>query len=347
MSDKSITVYDIAERAGVSPATVSRVITGKARVREDKAERVREAMEALAYRPNLMARNLQTRESKTLGVILPDISNPFFSEFYLELEREALTRGYTMFLCNTMNNSFQELGDVESLYLRSLVERRVDGIVFMGGRINTTKPDKAHAQEMIDIADQVPLVMVNGRMPGMDGYLVKTDERAGIIAMIEYQIAQGHKELALLGGFSGMVPADLKIRAFKDVIKKHDLPLRNQWIIPSGFSVQAGEQAIATILKLGRRPSAVVCVNDYVAIGVLRGALEAGLAIPDDLSISGFDNISMTAHTYPALSTVSHDFPTLATKTVDTLLALKAGQAPAKKTELPMQLVIRESIRSV
>jgi len=343
INDKAITIYDIAREAEVSPATVSRVLTGKAKVRQDKADRIRKVMDDLDYHPNLMARNLQASESKTLGVILPDISNPFFAEFFLEVESYALTLGYTVYLCNTMNNAYQELGNVESIYLQSLLERRVDGILFMGGRIN----DKNHSEEQIEemriTCSKVPLIMINGRMNGVDSYIVKTDERAGFIQMVEYLISKGHRDLALIGGIKGMLPADLKIRAFHDLMKKKGLSTKEEWILPGGFSIESGEEMFDQILGLKEKPSAIVCMNDSVAIGVLRRALKEGIKIPDEMSISGFDNISIAAHLFPSLSTVSHNFPALARKALDAFLDIKAGKKTAKISVMPMELLIRES----
>jgi len=344
IKDKNITIYDIAREAGVSPATVSRVLNGKVRVREDKLRRVQEVMDAFDFHPNLMARNLHTQESKTIGVILPDISNPFFSQYFVELERYALTKGYTMYLCNTMNNAFKDLGDVESLYLNSLLERRVDGIIFMGGRINARRISPLHVEELKSIAAKIPLVFINGRAPGVEAHIVRTHERNGFMDMVEYVISQGHRSIALAGGIDGIITSDLKYRAFNDVLKKNHLEINPEWMLPEGFSIEAGETIIKTLLKAKPRPTAIVCVNDFVAMGILRGAQNAGLQIPSDLSVSGFDNIALSEHFYPSISTVSHRYEVLAQKTVDVLLTLMAGGQCARETTLAMELVLRESI---
>lgn len=342
--DKAITIYDIAKVVGVSPATVSRVLSGKAPVKEETARKIREVIKELDYQPNLAARNLQTNESRTLGMILPDISNSFFSEIFIEVERYALTHGYSLFLCNTMNNSYNDMGDVESLYLRSLMARQVDGILFMGGRINDRVNNQAQIEEMNSIAKRIPLILLNGSMKGIDGFVIKTDERDGFLQLLEHVISLGHRDIALIGGTPGIQPSDLKFRAFKDVMKKHDLPINEQWMLTDSFSMDSGEKLITQILSLHKRPSAVLCINDYVAVGALRGAQRAGVKIPQDISICGFDNISMTEHVYPSLTTVSHDFVQLAKTSFDTFLAVRDGNNTPKSIILKMKLIVRESL---
>jgi len=345
--DKTVTIYDIARKAGVSPATVSRVLTGNARVNPAKKELIHRVMEELNFHPNQMARTLQSRETRTIGVILPDISNPFFSEYFVEAERIAMQKGYTMFLCNTMNNAYNDLGDAESVYLNTLLERRVDGILFMGGRINESRPSEEHSEEILRISEKVPMVLVNGRMPGVDNYRVRTNERDGIIQVIEHLISRGHENIALLGGYKGVITADLKVRAFRDVLKKHGLKVREDRIVSGGFSIEDGERMVADLLKEPDRPTAIVCISDFVAIGVLQGALKAGLRVPEDLSITGFDDINISAHYVPSITTVSHNFERLAGRSLEVLFKVIAGEKVPRETTLPMDLIVRESTGSL
>lgn len=342
-STRPVTIYDVARVANVSPSTVSRVVTGTATVREETATRIRDVMQELNYQPNLAARNLQTRESKTLGVILPDISNPFFSEFFLELERCALVEGYTVFLCNTMNNAYDELGDAESVYLRSLVARQVDGIFFLGGRINDRDPTGEQIDEMNDVAKRVPLVLVNGRMRDVGAYVVRSDEQDGFSQLVEYVISLGHREIALVGGITGMLPADVKFRAFRRLLAERGIEVREEWLKTGPFSVEAGERLVGEIVSSADRPTAILCINDYVALGALRSAASAGIRVPADLSVCGFDNISMSAHICPSLTTVSHNFPLLAQRAVDVFLRARHGRRTPKVTTTKMDLVVRES----
>ncbi|NCC63786.1 MAG: LacI family transcriptional regulator [Spirochaetia bacterium] len=342
--DKNVTIYDIARESGVSPATVSRVLNGKVKVAEQKRLKVLKVMEDLDFHPNLMARNLPVQQSKTIGVILPDISNPFFSQYFVALERYALIKGYTMYLCNTMNNACKEHGDMESLYLSSLLERRVDGLVYLGGRINAKKIDPLHLAELNSVAQKIPMVLVNGRAKGVDTHIVRTKEREGFMEMVEYVVSQGHTEIALIGGIEGVITSDLKYRAFKDVMNKYSLAYNPKWLRPHGFSIESGERTFYSLLQSEKKPTAAICINDYVAMGVIRGALKRGFSLPHDLSVSGFDNIELSAHSYPSISTVSHRYDVLAEKSLDVLFSLIAGAPCPKETTIPMELVLRESI---
>lgn len=342
-NSKEVTIYDIAKKANVSAATVSRVITGSAKVKPATEAAVRSVMKELDYQPNLIARTLQVRETKTIGVILPDVSNPFFAEFFSEFEKIALENSYTVYLCNTLNNDLGGIENTESLYLRSLMERRVDAIVIMGGRINDTHNPQEKIDEMNNILKRCPIIMVNGRMKDVDAYIVKTDERAGFIMILEELITAGHKNIALLGGVNKMIPSDLKVRAFKDICKKREITIDKDFIITKGFGINDGEEMFSELLKLNKLPSAIMCINDNVAIGVMRSALKSGYKIPDDITIVGFDNISLSQYLYPSLTTVSHNMRNLAKTTFEKILDIKAKKKTKKVTTLPMSIVRRES----
>lgn len=340
---KEVTIYDIAKKANVSAATVSRVITGSAKVKPATEAAVRSVMKELDYQPNLIARTLQVRETKTIGVILPDVSNPFFAEFFSEFEKVALENSYTVYLCNTLNNELGGIENTESLYLRSLMERRVDAIVIMGGRINDSVNPQEKIDEMNSIIKRCPVVMVNGRMKDVDAYIVKADERSGFLMMLEELFNAGHNNIALLGGIPKMIPADIKVRAFKDYHKKRDVEFDSELIITKGFGVEDGETMFQELLDTGKIPSAIMCINDNVAIGVIRKALKANFRIPEDITIVGFDNISFSQFLYPSLTTVSHNMKNLAKTSFEKILDIKAKKKTAKVTTLPMSIVYRES----
>lgn len=340
---KEVTIYDIAKKANVSAATVSRVITGSARVKPITEASVRSIMKELDYQPNLIARTLQVRETKTVGVILPDVSNPFFAEFFLEFEKCALKSLYTVYLCNTLNNELGGMENTESLYFRSLMARRVDAIILLGGRINDNVKNEEKIKEMNNIIRRCPVIMVNGRMKDVDAYIVRTDERAGFILMMNQLIQSGHKSIALLGGINKMLPADIKIRAYRDVLKDNNMSFNEGYLITEGFGIEDGEVMFKKLSENNKMPSAIMCINDNVAIGVLRSALKAGFKIPEELSITGFDDITFSKHLYPSLTTVSHDMKNLAKKTFDKFIDIKDKKKTSKVTVLPMTVIKRES----
>ncbi len=335
---KNATVYDIAKEAGVSISTVSRVLTGSAPVRQETRQRVEEVMQKYNYQPNALARGLSTKESRTLGFILPDITNPFFSTVFYEAEKHALELDYTLFLCNSMNDS-----SIESKYLRILTEKQVDGILFMGGRINKVRTDPELAQEMHDILESTPIVMINGRMKGVDCHKVYTDERTGILALMEYFANTGHKTVGLIGGLPGITAHDIKLRAFRQGVERYGIEYREEWIVPGKFSIDGGITAMESLLQVSELPDAVMAINDVVAVGAIKTLERHGLRVPDDISIAGFDDIGLAAIYSPSITTVSQNFVELGRMAVEVLVGLISGQNVRKETVIQTSLVIRES----
>ena len=339
MPKKNVTIYDIAEEAGVSISTVSRVITGNAPVRESTRQRVQATIDKYNFQPNAIARTLFKKESMTLGFILPDITNPFFSMVFGEAEKHALAADYSMILCNTRNDY-----DIEAKSLRILAEKQVDGIIFMGGRINRTRTDPGEAAEVQAILENIPIVMVNGRMNGVDCHIVRTNERQGVFDLVAYLADQGHKTVGLLGGMRGMTAADIKVRAFKQSAQEHGLEYRDEWIIlPDDFSIGCGTDTMLQLLEQGDYPTAVLGINDLVAIGAIKGAHQYGLSVPDDIAITGFDDIHLAEIFPPGITTISHNFDQLGLIAIEVMIGLLNGEKVRKETVIETTLVVRSS----
>lgn len=337
-----ITVYDIADEAGVSVSTVSRVLNDSAPVRKKTRDRVTKVMEKYNFQPNALARSLSKKQTKTIGFILPDITNPFFSEVYVKAEKAALDLGFSMFLSNAMNDS-----EVESLHLKTLVEKQVDGIIFMGGRANDTKTDTKYAEEMKLIMKKTPVVMINGEMDGVDCYKVKTDEAAGFMKGLEYLVSLGHREIALVGGINGITSTDIKLDTFKQNIDFLQIETRPEWIIVSGYSIEGGFEAVERLLLCDKLPTAVIAINDFVAIGVIKAAKAKGLKIPEEISVIGFDNIYLTTLVNPPVTTVSHNYEELAVQAVNIIDGLNNSQSYKKEHILDSKLIVRKSCISL
>jgi len=338
MRKGNITIYDIAKEANVSPATVSRVLTGNAKVRPETMRKIEDVIDKYNFRPNSLARSLLQKQSNTIGFILPDINHPFFSTFVQKSEAHALALGYTTFLCNAMNNS-----ENESKYLQNLVEKQVDGIIFLGGRINNTAGDPKHAEEMKQVMERVPVVFVNGQMSGVDAHVVRTDEETGIIKLVELLVNLNHKKIGFLGGVEGISSTDVKKKTYVQAIKNKGIDVSDDWIIGNGFNIESGEEAAAQLLSLHERPSAVICVNDLVAIGVIKVLTKFGLKVPEDISVVGFDDIYLAKHFPPGITTVTQNYDQLGQTAINILIDLINGQKAEKETIVPTSLVLRES----
>jgi DNA-binding LacI/PurR family transcriptional regulator len=347
MLDRNITIYDIAQEAQVSPATVSRVLTGSANVSKAKKERIKQIIEKYNFQPNALARSLINKETKTIGFILPDITNPFFSTVFLEAEKQALSMGYTMILCNSMNDNMLNVTNTESLYLKTLCEKQVDGIIFMGGRINESRTNKEYAKEVNEILQKIPVVMINGRMAGVDCVKVRTDEKEGIYNLVKYLHELGHKKVGFIGGVKGITAADDKISAFKRAIKQYGMTCKEEWIIHSPFSIEDGYAITEKMLTQRELPTAIMAVNDFVAIGALRAAEAKGLKVPDDLSITGFDGMYLTDIVRPRITTVSQNCDILGATAMNVLLDILKGKKYKKETIIKSDLLIKESCKAI
>jgi DNA-binding LacI/PurR family transcriptional regulator len=344
---ENITIYDIAKEAKVSPATVSRVLTGSANVRPEKRDAILAIIEKYNYRPNALARSLINKASKTIGFILPDITNPFFAATFLEAEKHALTLGYTLILCNSMNDNLHNQTELESLYLKMLMEKQVDGIIIMGGRVNEKRPISKQVTELQEISRKTPLVFINGNMKGVKSYNIITDEVDGINKLVQYLVNLGHKNIGFIGGRKGITATEVKLSAFESTIKQLDLDYHPEWIIPSSFGVEDGYASMVELLSMRNRPTAVMTVNDFTAIGAINAAVDFGLQIPEDISITGFDGTHLTDMTRPTLTTVSQNYAMLGQKAIEAISTVSAGKKFPHKTIVPTQLLIKNSCQKI
>ncbi|MDQ0224047.1 LacI family DNA-binding transcriptional regulator [Metabacillus niabensis] len=340
MKKENITIYDIAKEANVSPATVSRVLTGNAKVRPQTMRKIVDVIEKYNFRPNSLARSLLHKQSKTIGFILPDINHPFFSTLVQKSEAHALELGYTSFLCNTMNSS-----ENESKYLQSLVEKQVDGIIYLGGRINDTDTEQKYADEMKKVMERIPVVFVNGQMTGVDAHIVRTDEESGIEKLVELLVNLNHKKIGFLGGIEGISSTDVKTNTFVKMMNNKGLDVNKDWVFGNGFSIESGEEVAAQLLYLKERPTAVICVNDFVAIGVIKVLTKFGLKVPDDVSVVGFDDIYLAEHFPPGITTVSQNYDLLGETAINVLADLINERDAERETVVPTSLILRDSCK--
>lgn len=340
MKKKAPTIYDIAAHAGVSSATVSRVLNGQANVNAELRAQVEAAMQELRFRPNRTAQSLNHRRSQTLGCVLPDITSPYFARLFLAIETCAFERGYSVILGNASNNY-----DLERTYLHSLAERQVDGLLLLGGRANLVAPAAAQLQDIVEIAERLPIVSVNGDFPGVEGvYSVNSDERAGTRALLTHLSGAGHTQVAFLGGLEEVTGTQLKLSVYREWVSAHGLSFPPEWVQLSGYSVEDGEKALRRVLALSERPTAALCINDLVAAGVLRAAHAAGLSVPTDLSVTGFDDVDLAELVTPPLTSVNHNYPALAQLAVDVLLRAVEGEQPLRRSTVPTSLAVRGSV---
>jgi LacI family transcriptional regulator/LacI family purine nucleotide synthesis repressor len=344
---KPVTVYDIAREANVSVATVSRVLNNTAPVKASTRERVVSLINKYQFSPNALARSLIKKETGMIGIILPDITNPFFPEVLAGLEQEARNKGYTFFLCDT-GSSYQDVQSQyqrESQYLNILVEKQVDGIIMLGGRVDLVKCGPELIKEVAEVNKRLPVVLINGNLPGASLHRVVIDESAGAAMAMQHLIDLGHREIAFIGGYKQMSNTVQRVQGYVKAMERNGLQVDRKRILHGGFSVEAGKKLMAELLKNNEhgRITAVFCANDLIAIGAIKTIVKAGLRVPEDISIIGFDDIPFAANSMPEITTISLKCTELGRLATDVLHKLITNKKVSRLTSIQPEIIVRES----
>ncbi len=326
------TIKDVAERAGVSVTTVSHVLNETRYVSPELAARVWEAVEALDYQPNAVARSLRRKRTHTLGMIIPDNSNPFFAEVARGIEDVCFDLGYNVILCNSDQTSHKE-----RRYIDLLTEKRVDGIVFVA------TGDRAEHLETV-LARRVPVVVIDRELQDIQCDRVLTDNRAGGRQATEHLIRRGCRRIACIAGPSDVTPSWERVWGYQDALAAAGLPFDEHLVRRGDFQAASGYAAMRELLALPNPPTGVFACNDMMAIGAICAISEAGLAIPDDIAVVGFDDIALASYTNPPLTTVAQPRQEMGRLAAELLIERISNRGrPPQRRLLQTRLVIRQS----
>jgi LacI family transcriptional regulator len=328
------TIKDVAERAGVSTTTVSHVINGTRFVSPELRQRILQAMEELDYRPNVLARSLRVGESKTIGLVVPDNTNPFFAEISRVIEDVGFNEGYSVFLCNSDGRV-----EKEQAYVRSLLSKRVDGVVFItaGGSTEPLKDLTRHDTPVVVVDREVPLSLAD---------LVLLNNKMGGSLATRHLLDLGHRRIACITGPSMLTPSADRVRGYREAMEQAGIALDPQWIVQGDFRPSGGEAGMRQLLGLSEPPTAVFACNDLMAIGALHAIRAAGLRVPQDISLVGFDDIALAADLIPPLTTIAQPIAEMGEIAVRLLLSRINGKRELTQTQrhvLEPRLVQRES----
>jgi LacI family transcriptional regulator len=329
------TITDVASEAGVHPSTVSRVLNGHAgsTIREATRERVLAAAEVLGYRPSALARSLRLKRTLTLGMLVPDITNPFFSSIIKGAEDAARERGYNLILCNS-----EDQPEREAAYLLLLRERQVDGVLIASSQM---------ADETIEglRADSFPFVLVNRAAQDGEDLAVVVDNHAAAVEVVAHLAALGHRRVGHIAGPQNTTTGRDRREGYEAGVRAHGLADEPALVVEAdAFSEDAGDRALGIMLAGPAQPTAVFAANDLIAVGMLQRLRRIGVRVPDDLSIVGFNDIPLAGLLEPALTTVR--VPQLAMGVagahllIDRLEGRPIGEI---RLTLPTELVIRAS----
>ena len=326
----AVTMRDVARQAGVSVATVSRVYNESGPVGETTRDRILEAAGRLRYVPNGTARSLTTSTTETIGVLLPNLYGDFYSEVIRGVEGAVRERRY-----HTLLSSVHDGLDELVIALRTLVGR-VDGLVVMS-------PDIGADVLEANLPAGLPVVLLGTAVPGHASVVI--DNAAGAAAMVRHLAGLGHRRIALIGGAPGNTDARDRLAGYRTALTQGGLDADPALVVDGDFTESSGYAAARTLLALADRPTAVFAANDAMAIGALRGFREAGLEVPRDIALAGFDDIPVARYVTPALTSVHVPIHEMGTCAVEAVLgAVRAPEAePPAPTVLPTRLVVRES----
>jgi len=329
---RRVTIKDIAKEAGVSPQTVSRAINDKGEISPQTQERILRIAERMGYRPNSIARSLATRRTQNIGLVVPDVVNPFFAGVARGIEDAAHQANYNVFLCNTDENVERETSAIHSLEAQ-----RVDGLILCSSRLSEP--------QLLKLADRYqPLVLINRHIDHPQTGSVCVDDAKGAEEAIRYLLQLGHRNIGLLAGPATSHSGRERLRGYKLAMSEYTPDLPPSWQLNCPPQVEGGQAAAQDLLNSTPELTALFGYNDLVAVGALRACKELGLDVPEDLAIIGCDDISLAALVSPALTTIHIPTYNLGQQTMTLLLQMvdQVQEIPQSIVVSP-HLVIRDS----
>ena len=326
------TLNDVAAVAGVSPTTISRYLSRSIILPQATRDRIDAAIAALDYRPNLLAKRLSTGRAEAIGLVTPEIDNPFFAQLAAAVEAEAEKHGYAVYMTSTHGDPMCEIGAV-----RRMRDGHVDGLVLI-----TSRPDDGALARLL--ADDDKVVLLDEDVPGIGLCRVFAQNEHGAWLATRHLIAAGHRHIAFIGGPPGLMSVQERKAGFERAMAEAGLPAAPQAVLLRDYSRAFGDQAATILLGLNPRPSAIFASSDYLAIGVLGAFQRAGLSVPQDMSLIGFDDMPFADLVNPPLTTIRQPVPEMGRLAFQVLLALIHGENTARLSRLPVELVQRKSV---
>ena len=325
-----ITIREVAQHAQVSVTTVSHVINGTRFVSEEAKTRVQAAVAALNYVPSAVARSLKSSRTHTVGMMIPNNSNPYFAEIIRGIEDTCFAAGFNVILCNSDDDPHKQ-----AAYVRVLSEKQIDGLIVLSSGGDPELLDTLRSASM-------PQVVVDREIDDLAADLVEVDHEGGARLAVEHLIGLGHTRIACIAGPHALSSARQRVQGWRSALQAAKLECDVAMVAHGGFTAEGGHAAMRALLPL--RPSAVFASNDLMAIGAICAAAEAGLHVPRDLSIVGFDDIALAAYSNPPLTTIAqpkHQTGELAARMLMQRIAEPGGAL--QREILRPSLVVRRS----
>lgn len=330
----TVTIYDVAREAGVSMATVSRVVNNNPNVKPQTRKRVFESIERLGYRPNAVARGLASKKTTTVGVVIPDISNAIFAEVARGIEDIANMYRYNIILCNADKRKDKEIS-----VINTLLEKQVDGLLFMGGTVT-----KEHLEAFK--TSSVPIVLCattdnNNSIPAVD-----IDHEKAAFDAVSLLIQYGHRNIGMISG-TLQDPANgyARFQGYKKALEAAGIPLIDEHIRIGNYRYESGIEAMKYFIELADKPTAIFAATDEMAIGAIHTIQDANLKVPEDISVISVDNSRMASMVRPLLTTVAQPMYDIGAVSMRLLTKLmNKEQVEVTKIVLPHEVIVRKSV---
>ena len=330
---KRATIKDVAQAANVSIATVSRILNGQSGVSDELVDQVQDAVRKLNYRPNAAARALKVQKSRSIGLIIPDIENPFFPALVRGVEDAAQVHGYALTLCNTDGKA-----EEEKRYIKFLLNKQVDGILFVGNSRCFVDDDP----ELL--AGDVPIVLLDRRIEGVPFSTVMIDNSAGAYMAAEHLLQQGRRRIAMVGGRADS-PTNLeRVEGYRQALQAYGVSYQPALVTNNEFTFEGGYIGAEFLLSSGEAFDAVFAANDMMAVGVIECLLKHGRRVPEDVAVIGFDDIRMASWYKPSLTTIHQPVYEMGRMAVEMLLShMQKPALTAQNVMLQPELIVRQS----
>jgi LacI family transcriptional regulator len=331
-STRTHTMKDVAELAGVSVTTVSHVLNKTRYVDRRLVRRVESAFKSLHYQPNALARGLRRKETRMLGIVVPDNSNPYFAELARSIEDACFECDYNLILCNSDEDAAKERA-----YLSLLTEKRVDGIIFV-----TSGEGRSGVEAVLE--QNVPVVVLDRELKGTKCDSIVVDNRSGARQATLHLMRGNHRRIGCICGPRNLSSARERLQGYQDALTEARLPVDTKLIQAGDFHIDGGCAAMQALLDIPNRITAVFASDDLMAMGALRAIAARGLRVPDDVAVVGFDGIALGRYTLPALTTMAQPVREIAKLATDLVLArVNGGRKEPQMHRLETSLLVRGS----
>lgn len=346
MAKKQVTIKEIAKLSGVSVSTVSRVINNNPSVNPEKRKKIQEVINQVGFQPSMLARGMVSKETHTFAVIVPDITNPYFTSLIYEIEQYSKTKGYSLLLVNTMTAGKNKESDSSSFEINNfkvIKEKQVDGVIILGGEIDKVHVDSQYIQAINRLNKDIPVIIIGQHHEGVECCFIERNLRKGVIQLTHHLLALGHRRIAFIGGEPGVKITEERLSAFKETLSIYS-SVKDEYIVLTDYYMKDGYDAMRQLIGQDEEmPTAVIAINDNVALGAIRAAADANIRCPQDIKIVSCDYFLNSEYTIPRLTTIDQHNEYLGQFAVKKLIDIIHEEDQNEQFYHEPELIIRES----